>query len=565
MEFASRSRPTTTAADDEENDCLRRFPDHPPSQPQGHGEPNTSGVDAALLARRQKLLLELLKGSIQQGLILRELVETEHAMGFIAGSHNPVPALPQDFLRCWTPSMSTLEAHLRQPCPCGCGNSMAVRAPPVNPHLERSSHAPEQTRPGNDAEQHQEDRSSGVRTHPFNGHFKLCHSPSKQTPVPGKAGVNQMRPSSGHQQAIVWEKIGVEVVHNMQPLNEIKNHSSEGQKAVDSAIEVCVKKPIQQRLQYKPVDQENAANNEHAPEQTRQGNDAEHHQEGRSSGVRTHPFNGYFELCRSPSKQIPLAGKAGINQVRPLSGHQQGVVWEKIGVEVVHNMQPLHEIKNPSSEGRKAIDSGIEDCVKKPMHHRLQYKPVDQENAASNDQKSTEFNEPTAEGTSAGVKRKLTTPSSPVKKQKPLGQWSCTICQANPASQRQLEQHLAGKRHQSNVAALQPSQSNSSSPEPDTKATPARSRIIATNAQQDGKQDVPENRWTCTLCRAKCYTELNYYSHLGGLWHREKAQARREEHLRFYCSVCDLQCNSEKMLESHLGGRRHRETLEARD
>jgi hypothetical protein len=58
---------------------------------------------------------------------------------------------------------------------------------------------------------------------------------------------------------------------------------------------------------------------------------------------------------------------------------------------------------------------------------------------------------------------------------------------------------------------------------------------------------------------------LNYYSHLGGPWHREKAQARREEHLRFYCSVCDLQCNSEKMLESHLGGRRHRETLEARD
>lgn len=67
-----------------------------------------------------------------------------------------------------------------------------------------------------------------------------------------------MRPSSEHQQAIVWEKIGVEVVHNMQPLNEIKNNSSEGQKAVDSAIEVCVKKPIQQRLQYKPVDQENA-------------------------------------------------------------------------------------------------------------------------------------------------------------------------------------------------------------------------------------------------------------------------------------------------------------------
>lgn len=131
----------------------------------------------------------------------------------------------------------------------------------------------------------------------------------------------------------------------------------------------------------------------HAPEQTRPGNDAEQHQAGRSSGLRTQPFDGYFELCHSPSKQTPVTAKAGINQMRPSSGHQQAVVWEKIGVEAVHNMQPSHEIKNQSSEGRKATDSAIEDSIKKLMQQRLQYKPAGQENAANNEQKSTEFNE----------------------------------------------------------------------------------------------------------------------------------------------------------------------------
>ncbi|CAD6219243.1 unnamed protein product [Miscanthus lutarioriparius] len=438
MEFAFRGRPTAAAADDEENGRLRRFPDPPPSQPHGHGDANTSGVDAALLTRRQELLLELHKGFMHQDMILRELMETERAMGLTTGgyNYNPVSALPwsQDYGRRWTLSAPSLEAPLRQPCPCGCGSSTTVMAPPVYPHVERSPHAPEQTRPGNDAEQHQ----------------------------------------------------------------------------------AC-----------------------------------------RSSGVRTHPFNGYFELCHSPSKQTPVAAKAGINQIRPSSGHQQAVVWEKIGVEDVHNMQALHEMKNQSSEGQKAIDSAIEDCIKKPMHQRLQYKPADQENAANNEQKSTEFNEPIPEGTSAGVKRKLTAPSSPVKKQKPLGQWSCTVCHINAVSQHQLEEHLAGKWHRSNVAALQTSRS--SNPEPSMQATPAGSRNITTNARLDGKEEVPENRWTCTLCQAKCTSESDYHSHLGGRRHRENEEARRA---RLYCSACDVQCNSEKMLASHLGGRRHRETLE---
>ena len=91
------------------------------------------------------------------------------------------------------------------------------------------------------------------------------------------------------------------------------------------------------------------------------------------------------------------------------------------------------------------------------------------------------------------------------------------------------------------------------------QATPAGSRNITRNALQDVKEEVPENRWTCTLCQAKCTNESDYHSHLGGRRHRENEEARRA---RLYCSACDVQCNSEKMLASHLGGRRHRETLE---
>jgi len=366
---------------------------------------------------------------------------------------------------------------------------------------------------------------------------------------------------------------------------EGRNHKSEEREAAKFAKDDQSNGAMQLPYRYSLAGNENAGSyqqkrlefSEPAPEQTRPSNDADQHQ-GRSSGLRTHPFSGYVELCQSPRKQtpveetlVPMAAKAGINQMQSssfceeaASGHQQVVVGVKVDVEGGCSMQPLHEIKNQSTEEGKAIESAVKDCIKKPMQQRLQYKPTDQENAANSEQKSTEFNEPTTERT-AGEKRKLTAPSSPVKKQKPLGQWSCTVCHANPTNQHQLEKHLAGKRHRSNVAALQTSRSKSNSPEPNTKTTPARSRAIATNTHQDGKEEVPENTWTCTLCQAKCTTEWDYYFHLAGRRHQENAEARRAKLSRSYCAVCDVQCNSEKNLASHLVGRRHREALQSRN
>jgi hypothetical protein len=86
--------------------------------------------------------LELHKGFMHQDMILRELMETERTMGLTAGgyNYNPVSALPwsQDYSRRWTQSVPSWEAPLCQPCPCGCGSSRAVKAPPVYPHVEQS-------------------------------------------------------------------------------------------------------------------------------------------------------------------------------------------------------------------------------------------------------------------------------------------------------------------------------------------------------------------------------------------------------------------------------------------
>jgi hypothetical protein len=169
----------------------------------------------------------------------------------------------------------------------------------------------------------------------------------------------------------------------------------------------------------------------------------------------------------------------------------------------------------------------------------------------------------------------------------------------SPISQRNLEEHLAGRLHQSNVEALQ---ARNDPAELNTKAAPGQwnKNLIkdGESLRGDDEENVTENtgswrqlsvkdrleparsRWICSICQAKCTSESNYNEHLRGRRHRENTEAlcaesrsdsessdgdagRSADWKRsYYCDVCDLQCNSEKMLASHLGGRRHREALE---
>ena len=215
---------------------------------------------------------------MHQDMILRELMQTERVMGFTPGGHNPVPALPwsQDYRHRRTPSMPPWEEPLRQPCPCCCGSSTAVRVPPVYPHVERSpSPAPLlQLQSSSDTEKQQGCRSSGARTHPTSGHVELGTSPSKQTPeeetlVPvaphasvrsmGSGSIREAVASTHQRTDDSWERrCGAEACHGVQHMYEGRNHKSEEREAAKFAKDDQSNGAMQLPYRYSLAGNENA-------------------------------------------------------------------------------------------------------------------------------------------------------------------------------------------------------------------------------------------------------------------------------------------------------------------
>ncbi|XP_062193562.1 uncharacterized protein LOC133896959 [Phragmites australis] len=519
---------------------------------------NASPGNAALARRREELLLELQVERIRQDMILRELAETERAMaaGFAPAGHWSVPELPrsQDNWHCRPLSVTNWEeAPLRLPSkctehpPCCCASSAAARPPPVYPHVEQSPSPMPWPRPADDGEQQQECRSSGASGHPMRGFVELCRSPSKRSPaekalVPEAANANVRRARSasfgeevapGHQRTDGgWErKADVEDGHGVQPLYECRNQNSGKRKSAESAMEDRINEH-RQSCRYMPAGQENAAFDqqkrlefsEPAPEQPQPGSDTKQ-QECRLSGATAHRMI-FLERCRSPSKRTLVEETLVPAAANTIGGEP------KLDVDDGHGMQLLYEIRS----------------------HGADYS--------------------TSETTSSGLKRKLTAATPLMKKQKPLEEWSCTLCQVNMTCQRNLHEHMAGRQHQSNVEALQ---TRNKPAELNPEAIPDEwSKNSAKNNEhlrRDGKENAAENsgprqgekprgkgnvnvhkpaasRWTCSLCQVKCTCESEYHDHLRGRRHRGNTEALR-------CAVCDVQCSSEKMLASHLGGRRH--------
>ncbi|RLN36261.1 uncharacterized protein C2845_PM03G34860 [Panicum miliaceum] len=565
MEFAYLRRPTPAAADDFETGRLRRFPDLPPPLPP-HGGANASPVDAALARRREELLWELHKARIHQSMILRELAESEHAMGFTAAGHNPAPALPpssQDYWSCRTPAAPPLEEEppLRTPRsstehpPCGRrGGPAAVRVPPVYPHVEWSSSPVVQPRPASDTEKQQDWGSSGPRTHPFDGNVELCRSPDKWTPVeeatvpPANAGarpmLHEVTPEHNDAAGGGRHKDGVKDGHDMHQLYESENQSNVQKRAAETTPVDEISGPMLQPSQYRLADQESAAVDQQKrrdfivprPEQRQLSNDAEQ-QECRSPGAGAHLFNGYVKLCLSPSIRslgeetlVPVAAKAE----EVASGHQQALGGEaKANVEDGHGVQPLGEIRNPSSGQRKDAQSAMEGRSNKPVQLPGQQRSASLENAACNEQKKVEFSESAHDGTSAGVKRKLDAASPPVKKRKKrLGKNSCAICHVNTPSPRHLEEHLAGRMH-----ALHASRDGATAPS--TESTPdGKEDAAGSGGPQQGQGGKPPHRQDAAGAGKKASWTMNP---------------------DLYCKPCDVQYTSEKMLAVHLGGKKHRQ------
>ncbi|KAK3133355.1 hypothetical protein QOZ80_6AG0535490 [Eleusine coracana subsp. coracana] len=472
--------------------------------------------------------------------------------------------------------------------------------------LEFKELAPDQPQPGSGTQQ-QECRSSGATEQRMSGYLELCQLPSNQTRMDKTLMplVSNTRPTRSASREVAprdRSEIGGEPKADV---DKIGNQSCAQRKADESAMEAQIERLVQSPHGYMPAGQGVTAYNEQEGIELcelRSGSDTKLQQEYSSHGARDCPFSGYVEveLCRSPSKQTLLeilvpAAANGSTQPTQSPGITQAVGGEsKVDVENGHAAQPLHEIKNQSGQ-KKVEESAMEGLIDKPLQP-LRNRLTMPENTPYNEHMRIEFSEPTPERTSSGLKRRLIETTTPVKKPKPFKEFSCAICQVHPPSQHNLEEHLAGRLHQSNVEALQAKKEPA---ELYTNATPGVSNKNfawdSESLRQDGKENIgsrrhqpsvkdrlelPASRWTCNLCQAKCLTESDYYEHLRGRRHRENTEAefrsqseRRDEDAgttagwdwkrSFYCDVCDLQCNSEKMLASHLGGRRHREALEA--
>lgn len=141
-----------------------------------------------------------------------------------------------------------------------------------------------------------------------------------------------------------------------------------------------------------------------------------------------------------------------------------------------------------------------------------------------------------------------------------LPMWVCRFCQANCTCKSDLENHMKGKRHQTNVRALleecKNMESNYASPE-------VKSGL--NNVQQD--EEGPAPTWTCSLCQARCTRQSELENHLRGKRHRLNFLLLQVEEAKLYlslyfCKLCNLQCNSKNTLAEHCKGKRHSHKVE---
>ncbi|KAM0920785.1 hypothetical protein ACQ4PT_007270 [Festuca glaucescens] len=98
------------------------------------------------------------------------------------------------------------------------------------------------------------------------------------------------------------------------------------------------------------------------------------------------------------------------------------------------------------------------------------------------------------------------------KSQKSVSRWMCSICDANCKSQFDLESHLGGRRHQDNIKALQG----------EGKGTEAKLHEKKETQLADMNQ-IPVSRWMCSICNANCTSQSDLDSHLRSRRHQVEA------------------------------------------
>ncbi|RLN34049.1 uncharacterized protein C2845_PM03G34000 [Panicum miliaceum] len=415
MEFAHLRRPTPAAADDVETDRLRRFPDLPPPP---HGDANASPVDAALARRREELLWELHKARIHHSTILRELVETELAMGFAAAGHNPVHP------------------------PCGCRGPAAVRVPPVYPIVEWL---------------------------PSPGH-RCLRALVQEASVPPAANAGA-RPTlhevpPGHNDAVGGRhKYDVKDGHDVHQLYESGNQSNGQRKTAETTQVDEINGSMLRPNQYRMAAQESAAFDQQKgrefivniaeeklvndylmhvccgtqrPEQRQLGNGVEQQQECRSpgagAGAGAHLFNGNAELCLSPSKRslaeetlVPVAAKA-----------EEVASLENAAYNELKKVEFSESAREGTSAGVKRKLNEASPPVKK------QKKPLGRHSCAI-----CHVNTPSPRNLEEHLAGKMHrwNVAAALEASRKMSDWYCKLCDVQCNSEKMLASHLGGKKH----------------------------------------------------------------------------------------------------------------------
>lgn len=120
----------------------------------------------------------------------------------------------------------------------------------------------------------------------------------------------------------------------------------------------------------------------------------------------------------------------------------------------------------------------------------------------------------------------------------------CTICKTSASSERNLLQHLAGRKHHAKAAS-----------------------IVVKNPPKCAPSLRKKMDWRCPICKVSAPCERGLQDHLAGKKHQAEVEAMRVDNiekamksldLEWRCPICRVKSTSEIDLQNHLAGKKHK-------
>ncbi|XP_071742182.1 uncharacterized protein [Rutidosis leptorrhynchoides] len=173
-----------------------------------------------------------------------------------------------------------------------------------------------------------------------------------------------------------------------------------------------------------------------------------------------------------------------------------------------------------------------------------------------------------------------------------LQEWRCELCQISAPCEKSLNDHLAGKKHQAKMEALNGSKNGDElAPRNIMKSVnkqPVETKISATCVSFDLQE------WSCELCQISAPCEKSLNDHLAGKKHRSKLEGLNGSKnggelgprnikksvdkqpletknsatcvsfdlQEWSCELCQISAPCEKSLNDHLAGKKHQAKME---